>query len=65
MAKSNNHLEVNYKSSVPSKRPEQLKAKVEPLSSSANESFDKARESIFGTLQFSGIHDYDSRLKLM
>jgi hypothetical protein len=32
MAKSNNHLEVNYKSSVPSKRPEQLKAKVEPLS---------------------------------
>jgi hypothetical protein len=26
---------------------------------------DKARGSLFGTLQFSGIHDYDSRLKLM
>lgn len=65
MAKASNHLDVNYKSSVPGKRPEQLKTKVEPQSASASESFDKARESIFGTLQFSGIHDYDSRLKLM
>jgi len=35
------------------------------LPASVHESFDQARESIFGTINLSNVHDYDSRLKLM